>query len=101
MRKTGPTRSRERNGPSLGSEGGRETDILDCISRLTAEKDSLRRSHQGRPMSSADRTRLQEFDSALDKSWDLVRQRRARRAAGQGWNDLSPQVAELVKSHYP
>ena len=99
MSKTGPVPPRGRNGRSLGSEGWRESDILDWIRRLTAEKDSLRRSHQGRPMSSADLTRLHQCESALDKSWDLVRQRRARRAAGQGWDDLSQRVDELLDSH--
>ena len=89
-----------RNGRSLGSEGWRETEILDWIRRLTDEKNRLRRSHQGRPMSAADATRLREFESALDKSWDLVRQRRARRAVGQGWDDLSQRVADLVESHH-
>jgi len=84
----------------LGPSGWRETDILDWIRCLTDDRDSLRRSHHGRPMSSADSTRLQQFESSLDRSWDLVRQRRARRAAGQGWDDLSQRMTELVESHY-
>ncbi|HZU72248.1 MAG TPA: DUF2630 family protein [Acidimicrobiales bacterium] len=77
----------------------RETDILDLIRRLTADKDSLRRSHHGQPMSGEDRSRLEQLESALDKSWDLVRQQRARRAAGQGWDDLSQGVGELLEGH--
>lgn len=100
MTKTGAIPSRESNGRSHGPKGGRESEILDCIRHLTAEKDSLRRGHEGRPMSSAHATRLKQVDSALDKSWDLVRQRRARRAAGQAWDDLSPRVAELVEGRY-
>ena len=99
MRSAGPMPSRERTRRSPGSEDCRESDILDLIRRLTAEKDSLRRSHRGRPMSEADKARLQKFESALDRSWELVRQRRARRAAGQGWDDLSQLVAELLESH--
>lgn len=99
MRKTGPIPPREHIGRSLGPEGWRERELLDWIGRLTDEKDILRRSHQGRPMSAADMTRLRQFESSLDESWDLVRQRRARRAAGQGWDDLSQRVAELLGSH--
>jgi hypothetical protein len=75
----------------------RESDILDWIHRLTTEKDQLRRSHQGRPLSSDETTHLKEVESTLDESWDLVRRRRARRAAGAGWDDLSDRVAELFK----
>ena len=99
MTKTGSDSSRRRNGRWLAAEDWRESDILDLIRRLTAEKDILRRSHFGRPMSAADTTRLRQFEAALDQSWDLVRQRRARRAAGQGWDDLSQRVAELLESH--
>src|SRR5690242_19568002 len=99
MGETGPTPSRQRTRRSLGSRIWRESDILDLIRRLTAEKDGLRRSHHGRPMSAADRTRLERFESALDTSWDLVRQRRARLAAGQGWDDLSQRVTELLENH--
>ena len=40
--------------------------------------------------SEADRQRLAELKVALDQCWDLLRQRRARRDAGQ-----SPEGAEL------
>jgi hypothetical protein len=93
---TAPIPPRGRKGRSRRSGAWRESDILDWIRRLTAEKDRLRRSHEGRPMSTADTTRLQQCESALDRSWDLVRQRRARRAAGQGWDDLAQRVDELL-----
>src|SRR5581483_10098565 len=70
----------------------REQEILEWMRGLTHEKDRLRRSHQGRPQSAVDAKRLQEIASSLDRSWDLVRQRRARRAAGQSWDDLSQRV---------
>lgn len=99
MSTTSPIPSRGRKGRSRRSGGWRESDILDWIRRLTVEKDGLRRSHQGRPMSTADTTRLHKCESALDRSWDLIRQRRARRAAGQGWDDLSQQMDDLLDSH--
>lgn len=98
MSKPAPIVTPDRNGRPPGPGDWRETEILDLIRRLTSEKDSLRRSHRGRPLSATDSTRLQQFDSALDKSWELVRQRRARRAAGQGWDDLSQRVGELLES---
>lgn len=73
-----------------------EREILAFIRGLTDEKDRLRRNHPGRLMSPTDTSRLSEIESTLDQSWDLVRQRRARRASGQNWDDLTEQVANLV-----
>ena len=73
-----------------------ERNILLFIRGLTDERDRLRRNHPGRLMSAGDIQRLSEIESALDQSWDLVRQRRARRATGQNWDDLTERVANLV-----
>jgi len=76
-----------------------EGQILAWIAQLTEEKDTLRAGHQGRPLSTDATQRLRDVEMALDLSWDLVRQRRARRAAGQDWADLSARVTELVKTY--
>lgn len=76
-----------------------EEQILRWIGQLTEEKDELRAGHQGRPLSADATARLKDVETALDQSWDLVRQRRARRAAGQDWADLTLRATELLKTY--
>lgn len=75
-----------------------EHQILAWIGRLTEERDGLRRNHQGRPSSAGDSTRIREVELALDGAWDLIRQRRARRAAGQDWADLSERAEQMMRA---
>ena len=81
---------------SAAAMAWREREILAFMRGLTDERDRLRRNHPGRLMSKGDLQRMTELESALDQSWELVRQRRARRASGQGWDDLTDRVAKLV-----
>jgi hypothetical protein len=57
------------------------------IERLVNEEHALRDREQqdagDADALSADRERLQEVEVELDRCWDLLRQRRARRSAGQ------------------
>lgn len=54
------------------------------IEQLEAEREALRRDESARPDALAsDLTRLEEIRVELDKLWDLLRQRRALRDAGQ------------------
>jgi hypothetical protein len=88
--------------PARGSSAAaqwRERDILDWIRGLTSERDHLRRSHQGRQLSAVETDQLRQVESTLDRSWDLVRQRRARRNAGKSWDDLSQEVSDLVTAY--
>lgn len=84
--------------PCAGS-GWREADIMEWIRKLTTEKNSLRAGHKGRTLSTAETTRLHKVELTLDETWNLIRHRRARRAAGKGWEDLSQQVAVLFKEY--
>src|SRR5260370_28481342 len=56
--------------------------VLRRINELAREEHELfeRESHPN--VSDADRERLREIQVTLDQCWDLLRQRRARRAAG-------------------
>lgn len=67
-----------------------DADIVARISALAAEEQRLEEAHAGDSMSRADRLKLGELEVALDQCWDLLRQRRARRAAG-----LDPDAADL------
>jgi len=59
-----------------------DAEILRRIDELAREEHELfdRESHA--KVTEADRKRLRRLEVMLDQSWDLLRQRRARRAAG-------------------
>jgi Protein of unknown function (DUF2630) len=73
--------------------------IHGAIDRMVVEEHQLWEREAAGEASDADRRRLAELKVALDQCWDLLRQRRARREAGQ-----SPEGAELrppdVVEHY-
>jgi hypothetical protein len=52
------------------------------IDALVAEEHRLERSHTGRRLSEAEQERLHSLGVDLDRLWDLLRQRDARRRAG-------------------
>ena len=60
------------------------------IDRMVEEEHQLWEKESAGEATGADRQRLAELKVALDQCWDLLRQRRARREAGQ-----SPDGAEL------
>ena len=64
--------------------------VLSRINELAREEHELfeRESHLN--VSDADRERLRQIQVTLDQCWDLLRQRRARRAAG-----LEPDYARV------
>ena len=64
--------------------------IHGAIDRMVEEEHQLWERESAGEASEADRQRLAELKVALDQCWDLLRQRRARRDAGQ-----SPEGAEL------
>jgi hypothetical protein len=67
-----------------------DTDIIHRIDALVAEEHDLERAHgDGKSLSKDEKGRLRELEVQLDQLWDLLRQRRARRAAG-----LDPDAAE-------
>jgi hypothetical protein len=63
--------------------------VLSRINELVAEEERLLESSQGTDgLSEADDARLKAVEVALDQCWDLLRQRRARRRAGQDPDDV-------------
>jgi Protein of unknown function (DUF2630) len=57
--------------------------VVERINELArAEHDLWERESRGEA-SEADRNRLKDLEVTLDQCWDLLHQRRARRAAGQ------------------
>jgi hypothetical protein len=57
--------------------------VLDRIGALVSEEHTLERRATGYGLDEAQQARLREVEVALDQCWDLLRQRRARRDAGQ------------------
>jgi hypothetical protein len=64
--------------------------IHGSIDRMVAEEHELWEREAAGQATDSDRQRLESLRVALDQCWDLLRQRRARREAGQ-----SPEGAEL------
>jgi Protein of unknown function (DUF2630) len=57
--------------------------VLDRIGALVSEEHALERQAGDGGLDDTQQARLQEVEVALDQCWDLLRQRRARRDAGQ------------------
>jgi len=64
--------------------------IHGAIDRMVEEEHQLWEREAAGEASESDRQRLAELRVSLDQCWDLLRQRRARRDAGQ-----NPEGAEL------
>jgi Protein of unknown function (DUF2630) len=77
----------------------KDTQIVEQIDQLVAQEHDLEREHAATGLSDADRDRLREIEVRLDQCWDLLRQRRARRGAGQDPGDAHVRPAEVVE-HY-
>jgi hypothetical protein len=60
-----------------------DEELVHRISQLVDEEHRLEHhSSGGEPLTEADEERLRQLEVGLDQCWDLLRQRRARRAAG-------------------
>jgi Protein of unknown function (DUF2630) len=57
--------------------------VIDRINTLASDEHELWERESRGEASEADRRRLHELEVTLDQCWDLLHQRRARRAAGQ------------------
>jgi hypothetical protein len=77
--------------------------ILDRIEALVDEEHALVRREQDDAVDEAalaeDRRRLEQVSIELDRCWDLLRQRRARRDAGRDPESASVRDADTVE-HY-
>ena len=77
-----------------------DEDVIARIDALVAEEHHLHeRAGEGEPLTEADNDRLAALEVQLDQCWDLLRQRRARRDAGQDPDAAAARAAEVVE-HY-
>jgi hypothetical protein len=76
--------------------------IQSQIETLETERERLRQREEGEPDPSrqADAERLEEIRVDLDRLWDLLRQRRALRDAGEDPDLASERSAEIVERYW-
>jgi hypothetical protein len=74
--------------------------LQDQIEALVSEEHRLLEAHSsGEGLSPEEHRRMEEIRVGLDRCWDLLRQRRARRAAGLDPDEASVRDADTVE-HY-
>jgi hypothetical protein len=77
--------------------------VLNRIEELVSQEHALQRREEGDATDedalAEDRRRLAEISVELDRCWDLLRQRRARRDAGEDPAEAGVRDAETVE-HY-
>lgn len=77
-----------------------DNEILSRIKDLVAEEHSLRERLQSGELSTDDEhARVKDLEVALDQCWDLLRQRRARRGAGEDPDVASARPASEVEGY--
>lgn len=73
--------------------------VLHRIDALSHEELELEESHANEALSAERLQRLHAIEVELDQCWDLLRQRRARRAAGQDPDDASVRPDTVVEGY--
>jgi uncharacterized protein DUF2630 len=76
-----------------------DSEIVKRISELTEEEHGLERTHAGSPLDGEELDRLRSIEVALDQCWDLLRQRRARRDAGQDPDAAQVRPESVVENY--
>jgi hypothetical protein len=76
-----------------------EIEIVRRIGELVEDEHAMERAHAGAPPSEDEVARLQSIEVALDQCWDLLRQRRARRGAGQDPNEAHVRPEGVVEGY--
>ena len=76
-----------------------DIEIVHRITELADQEHELERSHAGDGLGETELKRLRELEIALDQCWDLLRQRRARRNAGQDPDDATARPEGVVENY--
>ena len=76
-----------------------DLEIVRHIGELADEEHALERAHAGQPLAPAELDRMRAIEIALDQCWDLLRQRRARRSAGQDPDAASARGSDVVEGY--
>jgi hypothetical protein len=73
--------------------------VMSKIDELAREEHTLFEKESSGKATDADRARLKHLQVTLDQCWDLLRQRRARRAAGQDPNEAKVRDEKTVENY--
>jgi hypothetical protein len=76
-----------------------DAELIGRIERLVEEEHELRAREEAEGAGEADRARAAQLEIALDRLWDLLRQRRALRQAGRSPEEASLRDAETVEDY--
>ena len=76
-----------------------DEELVHRIDSLVEEEHRLEREHAGEGLDDSGRARLQGLEVQLDQLWDLLRQRRARRHAGQDPADAQTRSPDIVERY--
>jgi Protein of unknown function (DUF2630) len=73
--------------------------VLNHINELAEEEHRLFQKESGSELSREDRARLSQIGVTLDQCWDLLRQRRALRSAGQDPDNAAARDERTVERY--
>jgi hypothetical protein len=76
-----------------------DAEIVRRINELAEEEHRLERAHEGEGLGDEELARLRAAEVALDQCWDLLRQRRARRNAGQDPDEAAVRPEDVVERY--
>jgi hypothetical protein len=76
-----------------------DQEIVRRISELAAEEQQLEEAHVGEGLNEAELARKRDLEVTLDEMWDLLRQRRAKRSAGQDPDAAEQRSAGTVEGY--
>ena len=76
-----------------------DKEIVERISELAAEEQRLEEAHVGEGLSDDELARKRDLEVTLDQLWDMLRQRRAKRNAGQDPDAASRAHAGTVEGY--
>ena len=74
-------------------------DLIERVNRLVEEEHELEGHTTSGGLTEGDERRLRQLEVQLDQCWDLLRQRRARRDAGEDPNRASARPASTVEGY--
>lgn len=76
-----------------------DREIVDTINQLAEKEHELERRARTAVLDDAEHEELKKIELQLDQCWDLLRQRRARRHAGQDPDAAQARPIDVVE-HY-
>ncbi|MDQ2586975.1 DUF2630 family protein [Saccharothrix yanglingensis] len=76
-----------------------DEELVARITQLVDEEHRLEGSRVGEGLTDGDVRRLRDLEVALDQTWDLLRRRRARRAAGLDPDGAEPRSPGTVEGY--